>query len=71
MTTPNISRATQLLQEAITLHEKHMTGEEPTTGPKGMDSQMKMMRLMEEALRALKGGNRLTDGILSSRMRGM
>lgn len=67
MATPNVEKAIKYLEDAIKLHEKHMTGEAPTTGAKGMDSQMLMMGMMEDALRALKGGNRLTDGILSTR----
>lgn len=50
-----IDEAKKLLEQAIALHEKHMNGTEPTTGPAGDASQMKMMRMMTRALAALRG----------------
>jgi hypothetical protein len=47
--------AEELLRDAIALHQKHMDGTAPTTGPAGMRSQMEMMRLMKAALSAMKG----------------
>lgn len=45
--------ATDQLDAAISLHEKHMNGTEPTTGPDGERSQMKMMNMMKAARKAL------------------
>lgn len=53
---PNIERAITRLREAIVLHEKHMNGSAPTTGPAGIRSQKEMMRMMQDALSALKSG---------------
>lgn len=63
----NVSKAVTLLQQAIELHEKHMDGRAPTTGPLGMKSQMEMMDMMTGALAALRGANRLT-GLLGHDM---
>jgi hypothetical protein len=49
------NEAEDLLMDAISLHQKHMDGTAPTTGPAGMRSQMEMMRLMKAALAAMKG----------------
>lgn len=49
-------RAIAKLREAIALHEKHMDGTAPTTGPAGKRSQEAMMRMMRDALSALQGG---------------
>lgn len=51
---PDIKKAISLLEQAISLHAKHMNGSAPTTGPAGMASQMKMMEQMRGALRAIK-----------------
>jgi len=48
--------AAKQLDAAIELHEKHMSGQEPTTGPEGERSQMKMMQQMKAARRAMGGG---------------
>lgn len=50
----NTSKAIAKLREAIALHEKHMNGTAPTTGPAGEKSQMAMMQMMRDALEALK-----------------
>jgi hypothetical protein len=55
MTRPDQNKARQYLAEAIALHEKHMDGTEPTTGPAGEASQAEMMRLMQQAYEALTG----------------
>lgn len=44
-----------LLAKAIAIHEKHMNGKLPTTGPEGEKSQMEMMDLMKEAFNLLSG----------------
>lgn len=64
MKTPNVSRAIALLREAIELHEQHMDGSAPTTGPAGEESQQKMMNMMRDALSALR-----PSGGLASLMR--
>jgi hypothetical protein len=51
--TPNVDTAVAKLREAIALHEKHMNGTAPTTGPAGEKSQMAMMDMMKAALKAL------------------
>lgn len=51
-----IEEATSQLDEAIALHQKHMDGKAPTTGPEGEKSQMQMMRQMKAARAALNGG---------------
>ena len=54
------------LRRAIALHEKHMNGTAPTTGPAGERSQAEMMTMMRRALAALTGDTADVD-----RMRGM
>lgn len=49
------AKAEKSLKDAISLHEKHMKGTAPTTGPDGEKSQMKMMRMMKAALDYLTG----------------
>lgn len=49
----NDAMAIQNLRDAIALHERHMNGTAPTTGPAGEKSQQLMMDQMMEALRAL------------------
>ncbi|HBI68752.1 MAG TPA: hypothetical protein DDZ22_06935 [Massilia sp.] len=49
------SKAESLLRQAIELHERHMDGRAPVTGPEGDRSQMRMMMLMKDALAALTG----------------
>lgn len=61
------AEAKRLLSQAIALHQKHMNGTAPTTGAAGMASQMQMMDLMKEALRAMNSGsgsNSLARGLL-------
>lgn len=53
--TPNVQTAMAYLHAAIVLHEKHMTGAAPTTGPEGEKSQKEMMVMMEKAYKALSG----------------
>lgn len=47
--------AVKWLKAAIKLHEDHMAGKAPTTGPAGEKSQQKMMDQMQRALAALTG----------------
>jgi hypothetical protein len=47
-------KAKQSLRDAIALHEQHMNGQAPTTGPEGEKSQMLMMEQMQDALAALE-----------------
>lgn len=49
------TKAEKSLRDAIELHQAHMDGKEPTTGPEGDKSQMKMMKMMKAALAALVG----------------
>lgn len=49
----DIKGAIKPLKAAIALHEKHMDGSAPTTGPAGEASQQKMMDLMQESLSVL------------------
>lgn len=51
----DIERAISQLDLAIALHEKHMNGTAPTTGPEGEKSQQKMMDQMVAARTALGG----------------
>lgn len=51
----DIERAISRLDLAIALHEKHMNGTAPTTGPEGEKSQQKMMDQMVAARTALGG----------------
>lgn len=53
MKSPDVRRAVALLRDAIELHEKHMDGRAPTTGPAGEKSQEAMMVMMRDALTAL------------------
>ena len=46
------------LAKAILVHQGHMAGKIPTTGPKGEKSQMQMMSLMKAALGELKAGKK-------------
>lgn len=55
MARPDQNKARQYLADAIAIHEKHMSGTEPTTGPAGDRSQTEMMRLMQQAYEALTG----------------
>ena len=55
MTRPDPDKARRYLADAIALHERHMNGTEPTTGPAGEKSQAEMMRLMQQAYEALTG----------------
>ena len=55
MARPDTDRARRYLADAIALHEKHMNGTEPTTGPAGEESQAVMMRMMQQAYEALTG----------------
>lgn len=52
---PDIKAAIKWLSDAIDLHEKHMNGTAPTTGPTGDKSQQKMMDQMQNAYKALIG----------------
>jgi ATP-dependent Clp protease protease subunit len=52
---PDVETAKEWLQEAIDLHEKHMNGTEPTTGPDGEKSQHLMMDQMQNSMDAMKG----------------
>lgn len=49
--------AVKWLKDAIALHEQHMNGTAPTTGPDGEKSQQKMMDQMKRALAALTGSD--------------
>lgn len=51
----DIGSAMSQLDSAIALHEKHMNGTAPTTGPEGEKSQQKMMDQMVAARTALGG----------------
>lgn len=51
--TTDLTKARRELSAAIALHEKHMNGTAPTTGPAGAKSQMAMMEMMRRALAAL------------------
>jgi hypothetical protein len=55
MARPDPNKARRHLADAIALHEKHMNGTEPTTGPAGEKSQVEMMRMMQQAYEALTG----------------
>ena len=57
----DVSKAKAYLRDAIELHQDHMDGFEPTTGPAGERSQRKMMDLMRKALEAL--GGRMPGGM--------
>lgn len=46
----SVTAAKSWLEKAIALHEKHMSGDAPTTGPAGEKSQMLMMTQMQNAL---------------------
>ena len=59
------SEAAKWLKRAIALHEKHMSGDAPTTGKAGEKSQMLMMEQMKNALAELEGGG------MKSGMKGM
>lgn len=49
----NPAAAAGYLDDAIALHEQHMNGTAPTTGPDGERSQMQMMDQMQDARREL------------------
>jgi hypothetical protein len=49
------AKAEKLLRQAIKLHEDHMAGRAPVTGPDGEKSQMRMMEMMRSALVAMTG----------------
>lgn len=49
----DIDIARKWLKKAIKLHEAHMAGKAPTTGPDGEKSQQEMMDQMMKALAAL------------------
>jgi hypothetical protein len=53
--TADMATAIRFLRDAILLHEKHMKGTAPTTGPAGERSQMQMMQMMKTAYAALTG----------------
>lgn len=57
----SLETARKWLEKAIKLHEAHMAGKAPTTGPDGEKSQQKMMDQMVKALSALggKGGSEM------------
>ena len=55
MNTEDAEKAEKSLRAAIDLHQAHMDGKEPVTGPDGDKSQMKMMKMMRAALSALVG----------------
>ena len=55
MQMPDLKLAQRKLEDAISLHKKHMNGTAPTTGPSGDKSQMEMMLMMQSALDAIKG----------------
>ena len=60
-----VRTAIRWLRAAIALHERHMSGDAPTTGAAGRRSQQDMMDQMRNALAAL------TDDAEPSRMSGM
>lgn len=51
--TSDVQEAVKWLKKAIARHERHMNGDEPTTGAAGEKSQQKMMDEMKNALAAL------------------
>lgn len=57
---PDIDQARIFLEKSIKLHEEHMNGNAPTTGPEGEKSQQKLMDYLMKALSAL-GGNQNSD----------
>lgn len=64
-TASEVRTAIRWLRAAIALHERHMSGDAPTTGAAGRRSQQEMMDQMRNALAAL------TDDAEPSRMSGM
>lgn len=52
----NMDEAIKWLEKAINRHERHMMGEEPTTGNDGEISQKLMMEEMKYAMKLLMGG---------------
>lgn len=52
---PDIGECRKWLGAAIALHERHMSGDAPTTGPEGEKSQQLMMSQMRKAMAALGG----------------
>lgn len=52
----DIKLSTEWLKIAIRRHERHMAGDEPTTGKDGDISQKLMMEEMKYALKALVDG---------------
>lgn len=65
----DMEEAASQLDDAIALHQKHMNGTAPTTGPDGEKSQMLMMQQMKAARAALGGGS--DNGDPSGGMGGM
>jgi hypothetical protein len=59
----DINVAIRELRKAIDLHEKHMRGTAPTTGPAGMRSQQEMMDMMRRAMAALQGNQNALYGL--------
>lgn len=57
-TTTDVDAAKLQLDDAIALHEQHMNGSAPTTGPEGEKSQQLMMDQMVNARKALGGDNK-------------
>lgn len=66
----DIEEARKQLRMAIELHEKHMKGTAPTTGPAGMRSQQEMMEMMKRAMAALES-NGYKSALHRLMMRGM
>lgn len=60
--TPASARGISLLDQAIALHQRHMDGAAPTTGPAGVKSQQRLMDLMVAARAALAGTAPPTPG---------
>lgn len=62
MSKPNVEEAKKWMDKAIQRHERHMMGDEPTTGKKGEISQMLMMEEMTMARRCLTMGEPMMSG---------
>jgi hypothetical protein len=69
MTGPNVVRAVHCLDDAIALHQRHMDGTEPTTGPAGDRSQRRLMDHIMAARAALGGSEmeQVMRGIMGRR----
>ena len=61
-----VDAARKWLKAAIVLHEKHMSGRAPTTGPEGEKSQQQMMDQMMSALAALDSMPRVAAAALTT-----